>query len=59
MKVVIPERIRDLFRDGQLTREGRKVLEEWLEDCSEDEFDEYLRLRGGEAEEGKLPHPPQ
>ena len=45
---MIPERIRNLVGDGQLTREEREVLEEWLEDCSEDEFDEYLRLRGDE-----------
>jgi hypothetical protein len=47
---VIPERIRNLVGDGQLTREGRKVLEDWLEECSEDEFDEYLRLKGEEVE---------
>ena len=45
---MIPERIRNLVRDGQMTREEREVLEEWLEECSEDEFDEYLRLRGDE-----------
>lgn len=48
---MIPERIRDLIREDGLTREGRKILEEWLEECNEDEFDEYLRLKGGEAEE--------
>ena len=51
---MIPERIRNLVGDGQLTREEREVLDEWLEDCSEDEFDEYLRLRGGEDEEEEL-----
>ncbi len=45
---MIPERIRNLVRDGRQTREEREVLEEWLEDCGEDEFDEYLRLRGDE-----------
>ena len=51
---MVPERIRNLVRDGQLTREERKVIEEWLEECGEDEFDEYLRLRGGEDEEEEL-----
>lgn len=54
MKIVVPERIRDLVREGQLTREGREVLEEWLEDCDDEDFDEYLRLRGGEDEEEEL-----
>ncbi len=52
------ERIRELILTPTLTEDERELLEEWLEECSEDEFDEYLRLRGGE-EEGKLSHPPQ
>lgn len=52
------ERMRELVMMPTLTEDERELLEEWLEECSEDEFDEYLRLRGGE-ENGKLPHPPQ
>lgn len=42
------ERIRELILTPTLTEDERELLEEWLEDCNEDEFDEYLRLRGGE-----------
>ncbi|MBI2326083.1 hypothetical protein HYU91_01720 [Candidatus Collierbacteria bacterium] len=45
------ERIRELILTPTLTEDERELLEEWLEECSEDEFDEYLRLRGGEDEE--------
>ena len=45
------ERIRELVLAPTLTEDERELLEEWLEECNEDEFDEYLRLKGGEGEE--------
>ena len=48
---MVTERIRELILAPTLMEDERELLEEWLEDCGEDDFDEYLRLKGGEAEE--------
>ena len=48
---MVSERIRNLIWGDQLTRDEREILEEWLADCDEDEYEEYLRLKGGEVEE--------
>lgn len=48
---MVPERIRIIVLGGQSGEDEREILEEWLEECGDDEFDEYLRLKGGETEE--------
>ncbi len=48
---MIPERTRNLILKDRLTIDEREILEEWLADCDEDEYEEYLRLKSGEAEE--------
>ena len=44
---MVSERIRNLILGDQLTRDEREILEEWLADCDEDEYEEYLRLKSG------------
>ena len=45
MELMVSERIRNLILGDQLTRDEREILEEWLADCDEDEYEEYLRLK--------------
>ena len=47
MELMVSERIRNLILGDQLTRDEREILEEWLADCDEDEYEEYLRLKSG------------
>ena len=47
---MVSERIRNLILGDQLTRDEREILEEWLADCDEDEYEEYLRLKSGGVE---------
>ena len=51
---MVTERIRELILAPTLMEDERELLEEWLEECDEDEFDEYLRLREGEDEEEEM-----
>ena len=44
----------ELILAPTLMEDERELLEEWLEECDEDEFDEYLRLREGEDEEEEM-----
>lgn len=48
---MVPERIRNLIFGERLTRDEREILDDWLADCDDDEYEEYLRLKSGEVEE--------
>ena len=47
---MVSERIRNLILGDQLTRDEREILEEWLADGDEDEYEEYLRLKSDGVE---------
>ena len=47
---MIPERTRNLILKDRLTIDEREILEEWLADCDEDEYEEYLRLKSDGVE---------
>ena len=48
---MVSERIRNLILGDQLTRDEREILEEWLADCDEDEYEEYLKYLDDNSEE--------
>lgn len=47
----VPDRIRRIILTRELSFDEREELDDWLADCTEAQFEEYLELTGLESPE--------